>query len=58
MIRKAAAILKKNCKISYLFANVNKKNIKSHKLFQSLGFKENFTQTKILKNDTIYSIKL
>lgn len=58
MIRKAAVILKKNCKISYLFANVNKKNIKSHKLFQSLGFKENFTQTKILKNDTIYSKKL
>jgi len=57
MIKKAAKILKKNCETSYLFANVNEKNIKSHKLFQSLGFKENFTQPKILKKDTIYSIK-
>ena len=57
MIKKAAKILQKNCKISFLFANVNKKNIRSHKLFQNLGFKKNITQPKILKGDTIYSIR-
>tara|TARA_B100001750_G_C15407935_1_gene546237 strand:- start:277 stop:792 length:516 start_codon:yes stop_codon:yes gene_type:complete len=58
MIKKAAKILKRNCNISYLLASVNEKNSISHKMFLSLGFKENFIEPKKLKKDKIYSVKV
>ena len=49
--------LKKRKSVSYIYASVNRKNLISHNLFNSLGFKKNFREKKKYKSDVVYFIK-
>lgn len=43
--------------VTYIYASVNKKNIISHNLFNSLNFKKNIREKRRYKSDIIYFIK-
>ena len=56
MLSIVGKILKKNLDVSFLYATVNKNNLKSHRLFKSLGFKKHKSHPKRYKSDVVYYI--